>query len=156
MQLFSGSQIVDSRCSITLNFDSCSIQDRRTSALLGAGPRRHDGLWELDWLCLPSDATVASSSASVATTTSSFQQWHHRLGHLCGSRLSSLVHHGVLGSVSRNACLDCLGCRLVKQIQLPYPHSESMSERPFDLVHSDVWGPTPFMSKGVTATMFSL
>jgi hypothetical protein len=73
MQLFSGSQIVDSRCSITLDFDSCSVQNRRTDALLGAGPRHHDGLWELDWLCLPSDATVANSSASVVAATSSFQ-----------------------------------------------------------------------------------
>jgi hypothetical protein len=38
MQLFSGSQIVDSCCSITLDFDSCSVQDRRTGAMLGAGP----------------------------------------------------------------------------------------------------------------------
>jgi hypothetical protein len=72
MQLFSGSQIVDSRCSITLDFDSCSVQDRRTGTMLGAGPRRHDGLWELHWLRLPSDAPVASSSASVAVATSSF------------------------------------------------------------------------------------
>jgi hypothetical protein len=107
MQLFSDSQIADSRCSITLDFDSCSVQDRRTGTMLGAGPRRHDGLWELHWLRLPSDVTVASSSASVAVATSSFQQWHHRLGHLCGSRLSSLVYRGVLGSVSRNASLDC-------------------------------------------------
>jgi hypothetical protein len=27
------------------------VQDHRTGALLGAGPRHHDGLWELDWLC---------------------------------------------------------------------------------------------------------
>ena len=53
MQIFSGSQIVDSSCSVILDYDSCSIQDRRTGELLGAGPRRPDGLWDLDWLRLP-------------------------------------------------------------------------------------------------------
>ena len=87
MQLISGGQIVDSSCRVILDFDSCSIQDRRTGALLGVGPRCSDGLWELDWLRLPSAATSASPVAPVAASTSSFQQWHHHLGHLCGSRL---------------------------------------------------------------------
>jgi hypothetical protein len=107
MNLFSAGQITDSSCRVILDADSCSVQDRRTHTLVGAGPRRHDteGLWEIDWIHVPSAATtLASSSAFVALTTSSIQQWHHRLGQLCGSRLSSLVHHGllmpILGDVS--------------------------------------------------------
>ena len=73
MQLISGGQIVDSNCRVILDFDLCSVQDRRTGALLCAGPRRSDGLWELDWLRLPSAAPAASLVTPVAASTSSFQ-----------------------------------------------------------------------------------
>jgi hypothetical protein len=80
---------------------------------------------------------------------SSFAQWHHCLGHLSGPRLSAFLRRGLLGSVSGRESLDhCQDCRLEKQVQLPYPSSETVYQRPFDLVHSDVWGPAPFVSNG--------
>jgi hypothetical protein len=106
MNLFSASQLTDSGCCIILDADSCAIQDHHTQVLVGAGPRRRDssGLWELDWLRVPSTATSPASSPAV---TGSFQQWHHCLGHLCGSRLSSLVHRGLLRSISGDVSLNC-------------------------------------------------
>jgi hypothetical protein len=108
MNLFSASQLTDSSCRVILDMDSCAVQDRHTQVLVGAGPRCRDssGLWELDWLCIPFAATSPTSSpAVVASVIGSFQQWHHCLGHLCGSRLSSLVHRGLLGSVSGDLSL---------------------------------------------------
>src|SRR4051812_48172388 len=92
MNLFSASQLTNSGCRVILDADSWVVQDRRTQALVGYGPRSRDssGLWELAWLRVPSAATSsASSSPLIASATSSFQQWHHCLGHLCDSRLSS-------------------------------------------------------------------
>jgi len=87
---------------------------------------------------------VVAASATAPT----FAQWHRHLGHLSGLRLSTLVGRGVLGPVSGDAALHCMGCKLGKQLQLPYPSSDSVSQRPFDLIHSDVWGLLLLSPKG--------
>jgi hypothetical protein len=69
------------------------------------------------------------------------------IGHLCGSRLSSLIKSGCLGPTHVESSFHCKGCHLGKQIQLPYFTSGSHSTIPFDLIHSDVWGLAPFVSK---------
>jgi hypothetical protein len=145
-------QITDHDCRVIPDPNVCYIQDRLTCHLIGTGPHCRDShrLWELDWLHLPSAASTSPiSSACAASSTSSFAQWHHRLGHLFDPRLSALLRQGLLGSVLGRESLDhCQGCRLGKHVQLPYPCSETVSQRPFDLVHLDVWGPAPFVSKG--------
>ncbi|KAK8933572.1 hypothetical protein KSP39_PZI015652 [Platanthera zijinensis] len=87
-----------------------------------------------------------SSSPSVLSVTSDADLWHRRLGHLCVDRLRSVIRSGALGRVSPSPLFVCMGCRLAKHLALPFSSSASQTTAPFDLVHSDIWGPTPIAS----------
>jgi hypothetical protein len=62
---------------------------------------------------------------------------------MCGSRLSSLVPSGVLGTVSGDTSLVL---SLASNYSSPILVVR-LQTQPFDLVHSNVWGIAPFVSK---------
>ena len=45
-----------------------------------------------------------------------------------------------------NSSFDCISCQLGKQPALPFNNCESHAIASFDLIHSDVWGPSPIAS----------
>ncbi|KAK8933736.1 hypothetical protein KSP39_PZI015982 [Platanthera zijinensis] len=87
-----------------------------------------------------------SSSASALSAISTADLWHRRLGHLSSNRLQSVIRSGALGRVSPSPLSVCTGCRLSKHLALPFTSSASQTTAPFDLVHSDIWGPAPIAS----------
>ena len=113
---------------------------------LGIG-HRVGGLYHLDRLQLSASATT-TVDVSVSAVACSPDRWHRRLGHLSSARLKLLSSSGVLGSVSLSPLSACMGCRLAKYQTLPFPSSESVSVASFDLVHSDIWGPSLVTSLG--------
>ncbi|KAI3678432.1 hypothetical protein L6452_37724 [Arctium lappa] len=94
-------------------------------------------------LPLPSSSLVASVSS-----TSSFDLWHARLGHLSLARIKSLASLGMLGKCVSSDSISCLFCKLGKHHTLSFESNDFNSNYSFDLIHSDVWGPAPHSSMG--------
>lgn len=149
LNLVSVSQLCDSGYSVSFSSTSCHVQDPQSQKLIGTG-RRRGGLYVLDELRLPVFAAPSAdlSSFRLCPSSSSFYLWHSRLGHVSASRLRFLSSTGILGNLQTHDISDCSGCKLAKFSALPFNRSTSCSIAPFDLVHSDVWGPSPIVTKG--------
>ena len=101
----------------------------------------------VDNLRLPLVAPVSVATADAISSVPSLALWHAHLGHVSSSRIQQLASRGLLGLVSTEN-FDCVPCQLGKQPTLPFNTSESISTDIFDLIRSDVWGPSFVSSIG--------
>ena len=95
--------------------------------------------------------TISRDDSVAAVAAISFVPslalWHARLGQTSFSRVQQLASRGLLDLVSTEY-FDCVSCQLGKQPSLPFNTSESISIDIFNLIHSDVWGPSSVFSIG--------
>uniref|UniRef100_A0A2N9IVG5 Integrase catalytic domain-containing protein n=1 Tax=Fagus sylvatica TaxID=28930 RepID=A0A2N9IVG5_FAGSY len=137
LNLLSVGQLTELGLNLFFSSRGCLVQDSRTGQIVGSA-RKVGRLFELTSLHFPS----SSVSAPVIAASASIELWHSRLGHVSLPRIQTLVSRGLLGSVSSSP-FDCMPCQLGKQPALPFNNSESIASATFDLIHSDVWGPSP-------------
>ena len=103
-----------------------------TKQIIGRG-RESGGLYILD-------PTVPIPIACSRVTTPF--ETHCRLGHLSLPLLRKLCLQ-----FSSLLSLDCESCQFAKHHRLSYNHRvNKRASAPFELVHSDVWGPCPIVS----------
>ena len=83
---------------------------------------------------------------SACNTQSLLSLWHSRLGHP-----NKLVLHKVLFQMSINVpshtpITFCEACQYGKLHQVSFPSHPLHTTAPFQVVHTDVWGPAPLLS----------
>ena len=149
LNLVSVSQLCKSGYWVFFSYDLSLVFDSQLQKVIGIG-RRLGELYVVEELNLSGVAasSVDLSSFRLSHLSSDFYLWHSRLGHVSGSRLQFLASTGVLGSLHNHDISDCSGCKLAKFSALPFNISVSFSSAPFDIIYSDVWGPSPVSSKG--------
>ncbi|XP_072064209.1 uncharacterized protein [Arachis hypogaea] len=138
--LISVGQLVELGFDVIFSNSGCRVQDRRTGKIIGTGCKV-GRLFELENLHVPSSHLCAASSPST------LHLWHRHLAHSSLGKLRPLISTGVLGQV-QNESLDCISCHTAKQPALSFNNNSSIACSPFDLIHSDVWGPAPTASMG--------
>ncbi|KAL0540844.1 hypothetical protein IC582_020861 [Cucumis melo] len=130
--LVSVGQLCDLGLTVSFSLNGCQVQDPQTGQTIGTG-RKVGRLFELLSLQVPSP-----SSISAPVTDSDTYQWHLRLGHASSEKLRHLISINHLNSTTKFVPFNCLNCKLAKQSALSFSTSISTSDKPFDLIHSDI------------------
>jgi len=136
VDLMSVSQVTrELNCSVTFFPQLCILQDLMTGMTIGLGEQQ-DGIYYL--VSMNKTHKVYTIKAASTSNTSSILL-HKRLGHLSSSRLDFMAKNLLHFPFKQNN--DCIFCALAKQSRLPFSTSSISSDKPFELIHCDIWGP---------------
>ncbi|KAF8407394.1 hypothetical protein HHK36_006525 [Tetracentron sinense] len=125
----------DNNCHFIFTDSDFFVKDNSTGRTLFQG-RIRDGIYPIQ---LPLSASHSPSAFNTVRLSSSI--WHHRLGHLAPPIMASLSKELSLSGSSKLSSI-CSSCQMGKSSRLPFSMSESVTNFPLELVHTDVWGPT--------------
>ena len=120
------------------------IQDLPRGKVLYRGLSK-DRVYPMPSSTLPSSSPSHPNSSGFVALPPQFLLWHNRLGHPCAKVLHSAMSSfpSVKVSCVSDICSKCTSCISAKMHKTPFPTHVSNTEYPFQLVHSDVWGPAP-------------
>ena len=118
------------------------VKDLALRRLLLQGPSKH-GLYPFPSL---SNKRSFFPHARIGERTS-FTNWHSRLGHPAFKIVSSIISRFGLPTVANKNEPACSACLSAKSKQLPFYSSQSQIKAPLELIYSDLWGPSPVLSR---------
>ncbi|KAK4415342.1 Retrovirus-related Pol polyprotein from transposon RE1 [Sesamum alatum] len=113
-----------------------SIKDRKSKTSLLEG-RCESRLYPIK------ASDVAALKHALVSNTTSFTQWHARLGHPSSQVVQSILRLNNISCAKESQLPVCNACRVAKSHQLPFTSSVHRSSSPLELIFSDVWGPAP-------------
>ena len=125
----------DYPCEFTFDSDSVCVKDKEKKQVIAQGQRHKD-------LYMLKDARF-QVYYSTRQHASSDGTWHQRLGHPHRDILQLLVRNKAIVMNKTSSSLFCDACQLGNSCRLPFIASETISSRPLERIHCDLWGPSP-------------
>ena len=141
--LISIGQLVDNNCTVQFSNSGCLVQDQVSGKMIAKGPK----VGRLFPSLLSSSLMLNYVAYAIQSDN---QVWHRRLGHPNSHVFRVLLKSRSLGnknsSSSKIDIVDCASCKLGKRKSLPFPLHTTHTTKPFELVHTEVWGITRVIS----------
>ena len=127
---------------VYLEFHSSSflVKDEATGRILLRGKPK-DGLY-----IFPTSISPTNHPQTYLSQRAPLDVWHCRMGHPSYQTVRHLVSKFSLPTSSNKIPSICSACQQGKSHRLLFSSSQSISTHPFELIFSDVWGPSPIMS----------
>jgi len=117
------------------------IKDQQTRETLLQGPCEN-GVYPL-----PLPHPHASTPIALVHERTSISGWHKRLGHPSSKVVDRMISSFSLPFSSNSSTSSfCDSCSINKSHRLPFHKHGLTSSVPFDLIYTDVWGPSPQIS----------
>lgn len=102
-----------------------------------------NGLYQYSFNIIP------TSSAHVSNSNNEFDLWHKRFGHLNKPGLSKMINKQMVDGIHTHIHGNknfCETCTVAKQNRNPFDSTRKRAKRPLELVHTDVCGPSKYVS----------
>jgi gag-polypeptide of LTR copia-type/GAG-pre-integrase domain len=128
--------VTDNDIIVEFNASSCIVKDQVTSQVLLQGVL-HNGLYLL--------TSSVSGPQAFTCAVASLQTWHYRLAHSSPSVLKHIVSSNHV-SCNTTALDVCESCSKAKSHKQPFVSSNTISTKPLEIIHCDLWGPSPVVS----------
>lgn len=135
--------------------NACFVKSQVSKQVLLQGSLGSDGLYSFKDIKLvkPSGSSflhnTISSLVSVSESgnkTSSYSLWHSRLGHAHSTAVKSVLDMCRIPYQNKSVLDFCNACCMGKSHRLHAFASPHVYKEPFELILSDLWGPSPFIS----------
>jgi len=138
--LISVGQFVDDNYNVHFSSAGCVVQDQVTRKPIARGPKM-GCLFPL-FLLVPTTSSIKSFASNKILALS--MVWHCRLSHPNTQILSHVLHFDFIGNKAYpSLSLECDSCKIGKSKILPFSLYANRASHCFDLIHSNVWGPSP-------------
>lgn len=144
----------DNNCDVMFYPATCVVLDSVSKKVKAVGKVKQ-GLYYLSHTPDSVDSFAAHTTYSPVVTntpvnlacsvTADYNTWHLRLGH---APKPILKHISFLKTVNTNSDQVCITCPMGKFTRQPFNLSHSHASTPFELLHTDIWGPYRVTTRG--------